>query len=87
MAVTTTISVTFPRSPQIVELEIEPEVEISRVSKEIVGVASGRFTFHLAQPLKPDTTYTVTITYGQEEAPQGFLPTSTTTWQFTTGRE
>jgi len=85
--VTTSISITFSRPPGIVELEMEPEVEISHISKEMVGVASGKFTFYLAEPLLPETTYTVKITYGQEEAPEGFSPTSTDTWQFTTGPE
>lgn len=80
----TVISITFSRPPQVVELEMKPEVEISRVEKEIVSIASGKFTFYLAKPLLPNTNYTVTITYGQKEAPPGFRPTSTTTWQFKT---
>ena len=83
--IATTISITFSRPPSIVELEMEPRAEIGDITKEIVGVASGRFTFHLAEPLQPNTTYTVTITYGQKEAPEGFRPMSTTTWQFATG--
>lgn len=82
--VTTNISVTFSRPPQIVELEMEPEVEISHMEKEIVDLVSGRFTFYLAKPLQPETIYTITITYGQEEAPEGFSSTSTTSWQFRT---
>lgn len=81
---TTNISVTFSRPPQIVEINLNPEVEISNITKEIVSVASGKFTFHLAEPLKPETTYTVTVIYGQEKAPEGFKPISSITWNFTT---
>lgn len=77
--ITTTISITFSRPPEIVELELEPKVEISNIKKEIVGVASGRYTFYLGKPLQPETTYKVKVTYGQKEAPLSF-----TTWEFTT---
>jgi len=82
--VTVNISITFSRPPPIVELHSDPEIEISHVTKETVDIASGRFTFHLAKPLQPETVYTVTITYGQEKAPEGFKPTSTITWSFKT---
>jgi len=85
--VSTVIAVCFTRPPQIVEMVMEPEVEIREVTKEIVSLASGRFTFYPMEPLQPETTYTVTITYGVEEAPEGSRPTSTRSWQFTTGPE
>jgi hypothetical protein len=63
---------------------VEPEVEISHVKKELIFY-SGKYTFYLAKPLQPGTTYTVTITAGQKEPPGPvFAPTATTTWQFTT---
>lgn len=83
--VTTNITVTFSRSPSIVKLEAEPKIEIGNITKENVSVASGRFTFHPGESLRPETTYTITITYGQEEVPQGYCQPSATTWQFTTG--
>lgn len=83
--ITANISITFSRPPLIVKLEAEPKIEISNTTREIVGVASGRFTFYPAVPLKPETNYTITIIYGQEEAPEGYCRTSTTSWRFTTG--
>jgi len=90
--VTTSISINFSILPEIVELEMEPEVEISNISREIlttsrgehVFIDGGKVTFYLAKPLLPETNYTVKITYGVEKAPPDSKPTSTTTWQFTT---
>lgn len=79
------ISVTFSRPPPIVKLEAEPKIEISNITREIVGITSGRFIFYPAVPLKPETNYMITIIYGQEEAPEGYCRTSSTTWRFTTG--
>jgi hypothetical protein len=84
---TTYISVTFSRPPQIVQLKMEPEVKIDHVDKEIVFLASGKFTYYPAKPLQPQMTYTVHLTFGQEEAPEGVAPTQSITWQFTTGPE
>ncbi|MEA2075745.1 MAG: PKD domain-containing protein [Euryarchaeota archaeon] len=92
--VTTPISINFSKLPGIVELEMEPEVEISNINKEfityplngteMVAIGGGKVTFYLAKPLLPETNYTVKITYGEEEAPPGSRPTSTTMWHFTT---
>jgi len=80
----THISVSFPRPPSILKLEIEPEAEISHVKKELIFY-SGKYTFYLAKPLQPGTTYTVTVIVGQKKPPTpGAAPTATTTWQFTT---
>jgi len=84
VSITTSISLTLSRPPEIVDIKLEPPVEISHVVRETVGLASGRFTFYPAHPLKPNTTYKVTITYGQRQAPEGYRPTSTISWQFTT---
>lgn len=80
----THFSVSFPRPPQILKLEVEPDVEISHVRKELI-LYSGKYTFYLAKPLQPETNYTVTVIAGQREPPApGVAPTRTTTWQFTT---
>lgn len=79
------ISVSFPRPPQFLKLEVEPDVEISHVKKELIFY-SGKYTFYLAKPLKPRTNYTVKIIAGQKYPPApGVSPISTTTWEFTTG--
>ncbi|MDI6885540.1 MAG: Ig-like domain-containing protein [archaeon] len=80
----TFISVSFPRPPTILKLEIEPGVEISHVKKELI-LYSGKYTFFLAKPLQPGTNYTVTVTAGQKEPPgPDVAPTTTTSWWFTT---
>jgi len=86
----TCISVSFWRPPGTVKLEIEPEVEISHVKKEYVDIASGRFTFYPAEPLQPETNYTVKITFGASKfkishfkrVPQ--VPYENISWDFTT---
>ncbi|MEA2076040.1 MAG: hypothetical protein U9O85_10000 [Euryarchaeota archaeon] len=66
------------------KLEVEPDVEISHVRKELI-LYSGKYTFYLAKPLQPETNYTVTVIAGQKTPPApDVAPTSTTTWQFTT---
>ncbi|HIH97088.1 MAG TPA: Ig-like domain-containing protein [Thermoplasmata archaeon] len=80
----THISVSYPRPPQFLKLEVEPEVEISHVKKELIFY-SGKYTFYLAKPLQPGTNYTVTVIAGQKKPPApDVAPTATTTWQFTT---
>lgn len=71
----THISVSFIRPPGILKLEVEPEVKIWHVKKELIHY-SGKYTFYLTKPLQPGTNYTVTIIAGH--------PISTTSWQFTT---
>ena len=85
--VTTAISITYNRPPGIVELQMEPTVEIRHVTQKIVNLWNGKFTFYLARLLQPETTYTVTITYGQEVVQPSYRSTATATWQFTTGPE
>nr|CBH39509.1 hypothetical secreted protein, containing PKD domain [uncultured archaeon] len=90
--VTTHISINFSKLPGIVELEMEPEVEISNISKEVlttpcrdfVLIDAGKVTFYLAKPLLPETNYTVKISYGEEKTHEGMHLTSNVTWQFTT---
>lgn len=79
----TTISISFGRPPSICSLTIIPTVAINERVFKAEGYG-GTYIFYLAEPLKPQTTYTVTITYGQETAQEGFKPTSTRTWNFTT---
>ena len=80
----TTISISFGRPPSICELNITPNVPIKERIFESEGFG-GTYIFHLSEQLQPQTTYTVTITFGQETASEGFAPTSTRTWAFTTG--
>ena len=83
----TNISITFSRPPQIVQLHLYPPPNGWTCQfMEIVGVASGKFTFHFSEPLKPETTYTVNVIYGQEIPPEGHRPLSSDTWNFTTAR-
>jgi hypothetical protein len=90
--ITTFISITFSKLPGIVELEMEPEVEISNISREVLTTSrgehalidGGKVTFYPAKSLLPETNYTVKITYGEEKAPEGMCPTQTVMWQFTT---
>ena len=65
-------------------MSITPNVAIKERVFEADGL-SGTYIFYLAEQLKPQTTYTVTITYGQETASEDFAPTSTKTWTFKTG--
>ena len=83
----TNISITFSRPPQIVQLHLYPSPDgwVCQFM-ETVGVASGKFTFHSSEPLKPETTYTVNVIHGQETAPEGHRPLSSATWNFTTAR-
>lgn len=80
----TNISISFGRPPSIANMTIYPEVPIEERTFESVYLAGGKYTFHLADLLKPSTTYNVTMTYGQETASEGFAPLSTRTWNFTT---
>ncbi|MBO8183536.1 MAG: Ig-like domain-containing protein [Archaeoglobus sp.] len=80
----TVISVSFPRPPAYLKLEIEPETKFSHVKKEMTHY-SAKFTFYLAEPLKPGTKYTVTIIAGQEKPPgQNSSPYLKKSWNFTT---
>ncbi len=79
----TTISISFSRPPSICSLNLTPNVAVKERVFEAQG-SSGTYIFYLAEELKPQTTYVVTITYGQETAPEGFKPTTTRTWHFTT---
>ncbi len=79
----TTIAITFARPPQICNLTLIPNVAIKERTFHAEGFG-GTYVFHLAELLQPQTTYTVTVTFGQETAPEGFAPTSTRTWSFTT---
>jgi hypothetical protein len=79
----TTISISFGRPPSICDLNITPNVPIEE--RKFGSEGFGRtYIFRLAEPLQPQTTYTATITFGQETASEGFAPTSTRTWNFTT---
>lgn len=80
----TTISISFGRPPSICDLNITPNVPIKERIFKAEGFG-GTYIFHLAEQLQSQTTYTVTITFGQENASEGFAPTSIRTWAFTTG--
>jgi N-acetylneuraminic acid mutarotase len=74
----TNISIDFGRRPQICELNLTPNVPISERTFEAGDFWGGTYIFHLSEQLQPQTTYTVEITFGQENS------TSTRTWNFTT---
>ncbi|MEM3666245.1 MAG: Ig-like domain-containing protein [Candidatus Bathyarchaeia archaeon] len=84
---TTNISIAFSRQPIIYEFTVKPEI---KVEKTIVGMFGNywnvQWTWLLAEPLKPKTTYTITIVYGQDVHPEGYpFPVKETfTWNFTT---
>ncbi len=80
----TTIAVSFARPPSICNLSITPNVTIT---EKILSEKYGGYDtiYFLIDQLEPQTTYTVTVTYGQETAPEGYKPTTNRTWQFTTG--
>jgi len=80
----TNISISFGRPPSIANMTITPKVPIEERTFESVYLAGGKYTFHLAELLKPSTTYNVTMVFGQETASEGFAPLSTRTWSFTT---
>ncbi len=80
----TNISISFGRPPSIANMTINPDVPIEERTFESVYLAGGKYTFHLADLLKPSTTYNVTMVFGQETASEGFAPLSTRTWNFTT---
>jgi len=82
----TNISISISRPPAIVNISICPEVEIKERTDEAIGY-NGRYTFILSELLEPSTTYNVTIIFGDYAAPEGFAPTSTRTWNFTTMAE
>jgi len=79
----TNISLSISRPPSIVNMSISPEVPINGRTDETVGF-NGRYTFHLSELLEPSTTYSVTIVFGDHGAPEGYAPTNTRTWNFTT---
>lgn len=80
----TVISVSYPRPPAYLKLEVEPKVKISYVEKELIE-RSAKFTFYLAEPLKPGTKYTVTVTASQYKSPNpNFSPYYRYSWSFTT---
>jgi hypothetical protein len=81
----TNISIAFGRAPSICELNLTPNVPIKERTFEAGDFWGGNYIFHLSEPLQPQTTYTVTITFGQETAPEGSKSISTRTWTFTTG--
>lgn len=73
-----------PRPAPIMELYLDPEAEIAPVVKE-QQFYSGHFTFHLEQPLLPNTLYTATLVCGQD-APADFdeAPVILLSWWFMT---
>jgi hypothetical protein len=80
------ISISISRPPAIVNMSIFPEVEVKERIDEVIGF-NGRYTFILSELLEPSTTYNVTVVFGDKGAPEGFAPTSTKTWNFTTVAE
>jgi parallel beta-helix repeat protein len=82
----TNISISISRPPSIVNMSISPEVAVKERIDEVIDY-NGRYTFILSELLEPNTTYSVTMDFGDKGAPEGFAPTSTKTWNFTTVAE
>ncbi len=83
---TTDLILETSRPAGIIELYLNHEAKIADVTSEMVPVASGRYTFNLAEPLQPYTTYTATVIYGQAIPPDfDSSPIDTESWNFTTG--
>jgi parallel beta-helix repeat protein len=82
----TNISISISRPPSIVNISMSPEVAVKERIDEVIDY-NGRYTFILSELLEPNTIYSVTMDFGDEGAPEGFAPTSTKTWNFTTVAE
>lgn len=82
----TNISITFHRQPKIYEFKADPDIKVNKTLVEGVEFYNVRWTWLLTGPLRPQTTYTITIVYGQDTHPDGYpIPVKeTTTWSFTT---
>ncbi len=78
----TTISATFSRAPQVVELTTEPHIELAHVSRYTSDNEEAKFVFYPKNRLVVNTTYNATLLYGPENG-----PSSTASWQFTTVEE
>lgn len=83
VALNTTVSISFSRPPSICNLTITPNVAIKERVFKTEGLGA-TYIFYFNEKLKPNTTYTTTVTYGQETAPEGAKSTTTRTWSFTT---
>ena len=78
VALDTTIRIYTMRDTTVKDLRLTPEVPIARTSEEIGYVpAYGMYTFYPAEPLKPATTYDVSV----------FIMRETVSWSFTTTSE
>ena len=80
------ISISISRPAPVVNMSITPKVEVKEKIAEVIGF-NGRYTFIFSEYLKTSTTYTVTIIFGVTSAPEGFSPTNSKTWIFTTEAE
>jgi len=58
------------------ELHLSPEVPIERRVDEHIPVASKCTTFYFSEPLKPATTYNVTLFFGDEPISWNFTTTA-----------
>jgi hypothetical protein len=83
---TTDIILETARPAGIIEVYLNHEAKIANVTLESVPPAGGKYTFHLAEPLQPNTTYTATVIYGQAIPPDlDSSPINIESWSFTTG--
>lgn len=81
----TDIKLMTSRPVGMIELHLNPEVEVSNVTSETQQY-NGYYTFKLAEHLSPDTVYTATVLYGQTgPADLDSFPISIKSWTFTTG--
>jgi hypothetical protein len=83
--VNTTFTMTTTRPAPIMDLYLNPNVEVAGVKSE-TRQYSGNYTFKLATRLESNTGYTATVIYGQD-TPASFdsAPVSIKSWTFTTG--
>ena len=77
VALDTTIFVETWRKTRVDNPRLTPGVPIARRSEEWVAVASRLYTFYPAEPLKPATTYNVSV----------FIMNQIMSWSFTTTPE
>jgi hypothetical protein len=81
----TNITVYLTRPSPVVMLQLFPSAKgsMNRIS-EVVGAATGKYTFIFSEPLKRGTTYMANVTFGQENPPAGYMPFRSKTWNFKT---
>ena len=73
----TTITIDALATATITDFRVTPEVPLTRTHSETTGPLNYLYTFYPAQPLKPATSYTVSVTVSD----------ASVSWNFTTTAE